>query len=260
MTQNEKTIQDIRTFWNQQAEKHGRDLTATTPDPLAKKLEIKALRETLDPNLRTLEAGCGNGYNLFRLAESFTSGLVGFDYAEAMIATAKESLKTADSDSKIEFHLASILDDVSFLGTFPQIYTDRCLINLPSMDIQIEAIANLATILEPKGKLVLIESVQQGQERLNSLRAMVGLAPVPYHWHNLYLDEDEFLRRIPATLKHLETRNFASLYFLISRVFNAKLTPEGQDPDYLAEINKIAVQIPSCGDFGPLKLFLFEKL
>ena len=66
--------------------------------------------------------------------------------------------------------------------------TDRCLINLPSLEMQIEAVTKLATILEPGGKLVLIESVQQGQERLNSLRETVGLDPVPYHLHG-YLVE-----------------------------------------------------------------------
>ena len=253
--QNEKTSQEIRIFWNQQAKKYGPNLIATTPDPLAKELEIKALLETLDPNLRTLEAGCGHGFNIFSIAKSFANNLVGFDYAEVMIETAKEKLKSTDFASGIEFHLANILEDLSSLGSFPQIYTDRCLINLPSLEMQITAVKNLAAILDPGGKLVLIEPVQQGQERLNSLRETVGLKPVPYHWHNLYLDEDAFLKLTPASLKHLETRNFASLYFLISRVFNAKLTPEGQDPDYLSELNKLAVQIPSFGDVGPLNRF-----
>jgi len=133
MTKNEKTIQGIRAFWNEQAETYGQDLAATTPDPLAKELEINALLEALDPNLRTLEAGCGHGYNLFKLAETFTHNLVGFDYAEAMIATSNEKLKSTDSDPDIEFHLANILEDLFGLGSFPQIFTDRCLINLPSL-------------------------------------------------------------------------------------------------------------------------------
>ena len=53
--------------------------------------------------------------------------------------------------------------------------------------------------------------------------------------------------------------SFASLYFVISRVFNAKMTPPGQAPDYLAEVNRIAAALPSFGDHAPLKLFLIEK-
>jgi hypothetical protein len=88
---------------------------------------------------------------------------------------------------------------------------------------------------------------------------MVGLPSISYHWHNCYLDEDAFLAGIPPNLELVKVDPFASLYFVISRVLNAKLTPAGQPPDYLSEINKIAAQLPSFGDQGPLKLFVFEK-
>lgn len=260
MNDTEKRIEKIKGFWNQQAEKHSADLAATDPDPLAKELEFRALCRVLDPALDTLEAGCGNGYNLFWLAKTFSGRLVGFDYAPAMVAAAKQELRQTGFSERLGFHVANILDDLTFLGKFPQIFTDRCLINLPALDLQVEAVNNLASILEPCGRLVLIESTQQGQERLNSLRELVGLPSVPYHWHNLYLDEPKFLKRIPPSLKHIGTDNFSSLYFVISRVFNAKLTPEGEEPDYLAEINRIASELPSFGDYGPLKLFLFEKM
>jgi hypothetical protein len=102
------------------------------------------------------------------------------------------------------------------------------------------------------GKLALVESTEQGQECINLFRQKVGLTPIPYHWHNLYLDEPAFLARVPRFLRHVATDSFASLYFVISRVFNAKLTPAGQTPDYLAEINKIAAALPSFGDCAPL--------
>ena len=91
------------------------------------------------------------------------------------------------------------------------------------------------------------------------MRVKVGLEPISYHWHNLYLDEKAFLEQIPSNLELVRIEKFSSLYYLISRVFNAKLTPDGERPSYLAEINKIAAQLPSVGDFGPHKLFLFKK-
>ena len=260
MTDHHERIASIRAFWDNQAKEHETGLAATTPDPLAKDLEIAALVRHLDPARDTLEMGCGNGVNIVRLLDHLRGSIVGVDYSETMIAAAKQAMRGNLDSHRVRFTEGDILGDLKPFGTMSQIFTDRCLINLPSLDLQIEALENLVSILRPGGRLVLIESVRQGQEKLNSLREMIGLAPIAYHWHNLYLDEPEFLARVPRSLRHVETDNFASLYFVISRVFNAKLTPEGQNPDYLAPINKIAAALPSFGDCAPLKLFQFEKI
>jgi SAM-dependent methyltransferase len=253
-------VERIPEYWEGKAHQHRENLAATTPDPLAKDLEIGALKAVLDPALDTLEVGCGNGYNLFALAETFSGSLTGIDFAPAMIDVARESAKARPDGKRFRFEVGSVLDDLGRLGEVPQIFTDRCLINLTSLEEQVVALENLARVLPAGGRLALVESTQQGQERVNALRERVGLDPIPYHWHNLYLDEPRFLERTPPTLRHLHTDNFASLYFVISRVFNAKLTPRGQAPDYLAEINRIAAALPSFGDCAPLKLFLFERV
>lgn len=260
MASNEQKITAIREYWNDQARRHETDLAATTPDPLAKDLEIAALVRHLDPARDVLEFGCGNGANVLRLVDHIRGRIVGVDYAEGMIAAAKHAIEGHPQRGRISFFVGDILSDLAWLGSFPQIFTDRCLINLPSLDLQIQAVRNLGQALEPGGRLILIESVQGGQERINAMRQMVGLEPIAYHWHNLYIDETAFLERIPEGLRYIEMDNFASLYFVISRVFNAKLTASGQVPDYLAEINKIAAMLPSFGDCAPLKLFLLEKI
>jgi hypothetical protein len=73
------------------------------------------------------------------------------------------------------------------------------------------------------------------------------------------LDEPKFLERLPTSLELIATKKISSLYYVISRVFNAKLMPEGQSPDYLADINKISSALPSIGDYGPHKLFVLKK-
>jgi len=256
----DRKTERIRKFWNSQAREHQTDLAATSPDPLAKDLEVAALVRHLDPERDTLEVGCGNGVNIIRLLDYLRRRVVGVDYAESMIDAAQQALDGHPESARVQFKVATLLGNLREIGVFPQIFTVRCLINLPSFDLQVQAMETFADALEPGGRLVLIESVQQGQEKLNDLRESVGLRRTPYHWHNLYLDEPKFLARVPATLSLVEIDNFASLYFVISRVFNAKLTPTGEEPDYLAEINKIATRLPSFGDCGPPKLFCFEKL
>jgi len=256
----EKTdVNEICAFWDSQAEKHKANLEATTPDPLAKELELNVLKKYFDTNENLLDIGCGNGFNLFSLVDTFRGKMVGVDFATKMIEAAKRECEKRTDRERFAFHEGSVLDDLSYLGQHSQIYTDRCLINLTSDQQHIDALHNLASLLKPGGKLVLIESTRQGQEKINSLRELSGLDSIPYHWHNLYLDENSFLSSIPDGIRHLETDNFASLYFFMSRVINAKLTPEGQAPDYLSEINKLGAHLPSFGDIAPLKAFIFQK-
>ncbi|MBT5399196.1 class I SAM-dependent methyltransferase [bacterium] len=260
MDDNTKT-ENIRRFWNDQGDKFLDSIEATTPDPLAKELELEALEAVLDRSKRTLEAGCGNGYNLFSLSTHIKEDLVGFDYSNSMIEVANKTLLNKPKlSSRISFYNASILDDISSLGSFPQIFTDRCLINLTSINQQIDALNNLSNMLDFGGNLVLIESTKQGQSALNSLREYAGLPKIPSRWHNLFIDEEEFFRNIPDSLMHVKTENFSSLYFVISRVFNAKLAPQGKEPDYMSEINKLAKSIPTFGANSPLKLFQFKKV
>ena len=250
----------IKEYWNEQARQHGADLAATTPDPLAKELEIEAIKRALDPRLDTLEVGCGNGYNLIALADSFSGNLFGVDFAATMIEMAKNAVASRADVHRFHFETAGILDDLGSIGSFEQVFTNRCLINLTSLDDQVRAVENLGSLVPVGKRIALIESTQQGQEQINKMRAIIGLDAIPYHWHNHYIDEPAFLARSPKYLRHIRTDNFASLYFVISRVFNAKLTPAGEKPDYLSEINKIAAKLPSFGDCAPLKLFLFEKV
>jgi SAM-dependent methyltransferase len=251
----------VKGFWNEQARRHGADLAATTPDPIAKDLEIAALKRHLDPALDTLEIGCGNGTDILRLLDHLRARMVGIDYAEDMIEAARQTVAGLPEQdrTRVNVDVGDLTKDMTPLGRFPQIFTVRCLINLPTLEHQLQAVRNIDTILDPGGNLLLVESTKQGQERLNMMREAVGLAPIPYHWHNLYLDQDAFLAGLPKHLKLVAIDSFASLYFVISRVFNAKMTPPGQAPDYLAEVNKIAGQLPSFGDHAPLKLFVLKK-
>ena len=256
----ERQIRKIQEFWDGQGRCHGADLAATNPDVLAKELEIDALRRPLDPALAVLEAGCGNGFNLFRLAKTFSAPLAGFDYARSLIEAAERRL--ADSGplkTSISFRCGDILGDLASLGRFEQAFTDRCLINLPSLELQLSALDNLAGRIAKGGRLVLIESCMQGQEAINALRACVGLEPISCHWYNRYLDLDAFLERLPETVRLIAVDDFSSLYFVISRVFNAKLTPDGEAPNYLAQINRIAAGMPSIGNCGPLRAIVLEK-
>ncbi|NOX40552.1 MAG: methyltransferase domain-containing protein [Alphaproteobacteria bacterium] len=251
-------IQKIKAYWDAQGRQHGSDLRATMPDPLLKELELDALKEVLDPSKATLEAGCGNGFNLFALQKSFQASLCGFDYSEELIKAAIGHV-AKEGYTDIDFSVGNILDDLSATGEFEQIFTDRCLINLSTHEEQCQAALNLASILSSGGLLALVECSKQSLDNLNRLRNAAGLSEIEVHWHNRYLDEDEFIAALSDEMIYVQTVAFSSLYYIASRVFNAALTSEGDSPDYMAEINKCARKLPSVGDCGPHKLFLFRK-
>jgi SAM-dependent methyltransferase len=251
---------DIREYWNDQAKRYGTNLIATMPDPLLKKLELATLRRWLDPIANTLEFGCGNGFNLIELSQFLTGTLIGVDYACEMISAANHAVAARpDLAHRCSFMVGDILAVPRDGRRYPQIFTDRCLINLPSLQLQLQGVVNLTEMLESGGRLALIECAQQPLARLNELRKAVGLGSIKTHWHNLYLDEQAFLAGIPKALRLIAIEPFASLYYIASRVFNAKLTPEGEAPDYLAPINHIASLLPPVGDCGPHKIYVFEK-
>lgn len=253
------TISRIRAYWDEQASRFSAQVAATTHDPLLKRLEHATLTEWLRPELDTLELGCGNGVNLFHLEHILTGRLHGVDYSENMIEAARYAASQSNPPSRITFTVGDVLDDLAPIGTYPQVFTDRCLINLPSLDLQLQAVSNMSSVLPAGGHLFLLECTQAPLRTLNEYRQLVGLSPIPNHWHNLYLDEDEFLARTPVEVEHVRTVKFSSLYYLISRVFNARLTPEGESPDYMSALNELSCQLPSVGDFGPHKLFVFRR-
>jgi len=249
----------IHGFWEERAEKFRGNFEAVTNDPLIKELELGALEKVVDPAADLLEAGCGNGANVISLASRVEGHLYGFDYSEQMIQAAQSGSEINGVAGRIHFSVGDVLGDLSHFPKFSQLFTDRCLINLPSHELQVQAALNLAERVEEGGHLIFIECARQPLENLNQLRSSVGLAPIPEHWHNLYIDEDRFLADVGNRLRLEKVDSFSSLYYVASRVFNAKLTPEGEKPDYLADINKVSCQLPSFGDYGPHKLYLFKK-
>ena len=80
---------------------------------------------------------------------------------------------------------------------------------------------------------------------------------------NLYLDEKTLAETASPQLELERVENFASSYFVATRVFKpllARLSPadvDVADPD--AEFNRWAAQLPAAGDYGTQKLFVFRK-
>lgn len=257
---------EVKMFWDNQADKYGNDILATMPDKLLKELEIENISKYLRNETKVADIGCGNGYSTFCYASNKSIDITGIDYSENMISVANKTLESkSDLKNNVNFLVGDILNLKNIPNnTFDTIITDRCLINLTSIDNQIKAIKELHRILKPNGMYLMCEDTKNGLEALNILRKIVGLYEIKQHWHNLYISENEVFDGIKDFFKTEEINNFSSFYYVASRIINGKIADLNKiEPKYDCDINKIARQISSFGNFGnfgPLKLFVLRKV
>jgi ubiquinone/menaquinone biosynthesis C-methylase UbiE len=257
-------LEHIRRFWNEQAQAHGEDPQATTPDRWIREVEIASLSEWLSqvpPRARVLDIGCGNGYSVVRLAKRHPQlFFVGADYASAMVEQAQRSLEShPELVSRVRFEEMDVMT-LSVDDPFDVAITDRCLINLPSFDDQRRAIARIAGAVRAGGRYLAIESFQGGQDSLNRQRERIGLPPIPIRWHNCFLDEAAFAEACAEFFYVDPPAPITSSYYLITRCVYAKLCQiAGEEPGYDHPIYEVAAKIPPLGDFGPVKLVAMAR-
>jgi hypothetical protein len=99
--------------------------------------------------------------------------------------------------------------------------------------------------------------------RLNKFRAEFGFAPLPQPPFNNYIDEAVAAEAAGDVLRLLEIEQFSSTYYLGTRVFKpllAKLLDNAIDPARAdMELNRLFSLLPSVGDYGVQKLFIYQR-
>ena len=103
----------------------------------------------------------------------------------------------------------------------------------------------------------------EGWERLNALRREWGLTDIGMPHFNLYVSESAVAAAAGPdfTLERIE--NFASSYFVATRVLKPLLAQSAAhdvdvaDPN--AEFNRWASLLPAAGDYATQKLFVLRR-
>ncbi len=256
--------QKIREFWNQQALKYGYSVKAVNFDPLEEDLEFYFLESLIPTKVKLLDFGCGNGRTLFFLAQKRPRALfVGVDFSKNMINLARQN----NCFENIDFFMGDVLSKSTIENlrkrykSFDYILTKRLLINLHGISKKKKALENIWSLLKQGGTYIMIECFLEPLERINEIRLKLDLPIIKVKKFNEYLKED-FLLEIEVFFKIKKVLDFESNYYFISRIFNAYLS-QGE-PDYFAEINKLAVTLTKMGitfakDYGPEKILILEK-
>lgn len=259
---------EVKQHWERLAKRYGADLKATTHTPTIKRLEIAAIARAIrqagiDENTpaEILEVGCGNGHNCLALNELFVgTRFTGVDYVSEMVAAARRER------SSVRFEIGDVLtlDQYADLGTFDVVFTDRLLINLPSLDDQLRALDQLAAKVRPGGHLIILENTIQAREQQNDIREAAGLSRRPPPDYNLYLDEIPFLAKARETLKLVSVDEFAALHdlmlYVLAPMVNGNII-DFDDPTVHAA-TELLLACPDAGGahgVGQNRLFLFAK-
>jgi len=264
MNRIEESPEEIRNYYKKRATT---DPYATSPDYNLREIEIEYLSRSLKDNSTILDVGCGNGYSILSFASKYTSSFTGIDFVPEMIEQANTLKNTFLLKGSVEFKCGDVTKLEFDNDTFDIVISERCLLNLPTRDMQWQAIREIARVLKPDGVYLMLEGTVQGLERLNELRLMFNLDPIPdadpqYNWFSNKFDEDEMVITALQSFRYLERVQRFGMYYLLSRIVHPLLVAPEQ-PQYNAKINEIARliadKIPDFKNIGHVALFVFRK-
>ena len=268
-------LKEIKEHWENWAQEYKTDLRATTKASTAKQVEVHALMLAIQSHCQDrehvsiLEVGCGNGYNCFHLQENIPNvSLTGVDYVNEMVYHAKDLNETYGTD--IAFYPGDVLDltgNEHLKTSYDVVFTNRCLINLNSDELQHQAIEQLVEKLADDGYLILIENQWSTYNKQNQLRESVDLKSRKPATFNHFMDETLLLRKMDSLgLTLIEDYNFSSLHDVMLYVLLPMIN--GGKVDYEHPLVQAAADL-TCqngtellngfGDFGQNKLFIFKK-
>lgn len=261
-TQDRNRMQENWTRWQERASTHGADHEASWGDRWAIELEIANLLQHLPQAGRWLDAGCANGYTTFRTLVCNPESVLAIDFSREMIGHATEAQAMNDPKAVIAFRHGNILDIPARRDSLDAAYSVRVLINLPSREVQAKAIREIHRVIKPGGTYILSEAFSGSLQRLNALRAIADLSPLPMPKFNLYIDED-WLEQIAGGLFDVErVERFSSPYYVATRFLQELVSETDQPFGFDNAINELAAgwSVTSrSGDFGIQKAYILRK-
>jgi len=269
--------EEIRAHWNNWSETYGAGLRATTKSWTSKAIELDALGRRIEALVGQgkkhliLEAGCGNGTNCLELAKRFPEiSFHGFDFVPGMVTAARQRATDDSLESRVSFFEADVLDLDSTPELAPQygiVFTNRCLINLNTIDLQKEAVSLLAERVISGGYLLMIENSQQTYATQNQCRSALGLSQRTPAAFNTFFDEAKIRPHLAAAGLELEdVEDFSSLHDLVLYALVPAINGGEVDYDHplVEAATRLSIETSSSnqnafGAFGQNRLFVCRR-
>jgi ubiquinone/menaquinone biosynthesis C-methylase UbiE len=255
---------EIRNFYQRRATT---ERYATSPDFNLRELEIAYIQRHLRDGQRVLDVGCGNGYSALSYASRLAVSIQGIDFVPEMITAANAMREEFDLKGTVEFAEGDATSIEFPDSSFDVVYSQRCLLNLPSREMQWRALREVARVLKPGGLYLMLEGTKQGLERLNDARARFGLDAIPEadaktNWFSNKFDEEELTPKILESFSEIVQVQRLGMYYFLSRVVHPLMVAP-DSPRYDAPINMVARQIalvePDYDQMGHVALWVLRR-
>jgi SAM-dependent methyltransferase len=250
----------IKKYWEERALTDGSP-QSTTQDYYLREIEFRVLRDAVNryKPTRVMDIGCGDARTTARLATEFERiRFIAGDYSESMVRNARHNIILAGL-SNVTLTLCDVSKSLP-VDLQEMIYSTRCLINLPSWELQRAAISNIADRLAIGGTYVMIENFLEGHDNFNRFRREFGLPEIPIRNHNLFFVRERLIDFVSTRFDIFEEVNISSTYYIVSRgVYSRMCQDANADPDYFDVHHKYAAQLPFCGEFGPVRMMCLRR-
>lgn len=257
--------EQTREYWSEQARAYGTAPGASWTDVRVMEMEVREIISRLQDGETVLDVGCANGFSTIQFAVSRKIDVLGIDYIPQMIASARTRLgEVAKSISeRVRFEVGDATSLSLANDTFDKVILIRVVINLGEWSRQLAGVRECVRVLRPGGILILSEATVQGWQRLNSFRSEWDLPPIPIPNFNNYVDETRLCDGLADICDLLEVSNYASSYYVGTRVLKPLLGRIAQREDQVinpnCELNRWFSLLPAVGDYGTQKMFFFRK-
>lgn len=256
--QNNSYDKEIQNHYKNEVNKFGLMGESTINDINIRDLEIRLLLEYIKDDDKILEVGCGNGFTSQEIIKIRQVDIEAIDFSEDMIRLAKQR-EIANTNGTATFNVGNALELNFPDDTFDIVFTERCLINLLALEDQNKAIMEIKRVMKTGGIYIMIEAFTDGLLNMDMARKELGLHEIGQPFHNNYFDRERFLEIVSHGFKITKEDNFLSSYYFGSRIIYPAILPKGVDPKFGSIINDFFKNIPSHGNFSPIKSFILEK-
>jgi ubiquinone/menaquinone biosynthesis C-methylase UbiE len=256
-------IDHIKNYWESQGATHGISHWASWGDNWMIALEIETIAQQINAGDAVIDIGCANGFSTFQQSKIHKlKSIVGVDFSENMIASAKSELSRFTPSCPIQFTIGDVRNLKFESESFDFAYTTRVIINLPTWSEQMRAIDECLRVVKKGGRLVLSEGFWEPLVKLNALRQICSLPPLVEHDFNRYLKLDKLRAYLEEKGLVYEVIDFSSIYYLGSRFVRELVTDPSAYEGFSNPINRIFYDIEreySGGGFGIQQAVVINK-